>query len=122
MAASPIDDVEIRAYFAAVVGGFRQPFGKRGSTGSLGPGQSRVLAQNSTADRVLSVLVSRSDLAGATASVIFSQSNGGASQNDFSVSFDASGSQRFVLKPSETLSVAVISGGPATFVVGQETW
>lgn len=116
-------DVELRAYFASVVGQFRAPFGKRGGTGAVIPGQSRLLAQNATKNRVLSVTVTRSDLAGPAANVIFSQNQAGAaSNNDFPVQFGADGRERFVLNPGDQLSVQVISGGPATFVVGQETY
>lgn len=115
-------DIELRAYFASVVGQFRAPFGKRGGTGTLNAGASRTLAQNSTKNRVLSVTVSRSDFGGAVANVIFSQNQAGAaSNNDFPVVFGADTRERFVLNPGDQLSVQVVSGGPATFVVGQET-
>lgn len=117
-----IDDETIRAYLAAVIGPSRAPFGKRGGTGPLTIGQSKTLAQNSTKGRVLAVTVSRSDLGGAAANVIFSQStDGGASLSDFPVTFAGITVQRFVLKQGEALSVQVLTGAP-TFVVGQETY
>jgi len=116
-------DVELRAYFASVVGQFRAPFGKRSGTSPLGVGQSRTLAQNSTKERVMSVTVTRSDLAGPATNVIFSQNQAGAaSANDFPVQFNANARERFVLNPGDQLSVQVTAGGPATFVVGQETF
>ncbi len=115
-------DVELRAYFASVVGQFRGPYGKRGGTGVLLAGQSKGLANNTTKDRVLSVTVTRSDLGGVLANVIFSQNqSGGASNNDFPVAFGVDSRERFVLNPGDQLSVQITSGGPATFVVGQET-
>lgn len=116
-------DIELRMYFAAVVGAVRGPFGKRGGTGPLNIGQSRLLAQNATKNRALSVTVTRSDLGGVLTNVIFSQSSdGGASNNDFPVAFPGSGLQRFVLKPGDSVMVQVTGGGPATFTVGQESW
>ncbi len=120
---SPITDLEIRMYFASVVGAFRGPFGKRGAAANMSVGQSKVLAQNGTKDHAMSVTVTRSDLAGAVAGVIFTQNtDGSASNNDFPVAFAGFSLQRFVLKPGDTLSVQMVSGGPANFVVGQESW
>ena len=119
---APFTDVELRAYFASVVGQFRAPFGKRGGTGPMTIGQSKLLAQNTTKNRVLSVTVTRGDT-GAVADVIFSQNQAGAaSNNDFFVTFGADGRERFILNPGDQLSVQVISGAPPTFVVGQETF
>jgi len=118
---SILSDTDIRAYVAAVVGAVRAPFGRRGGTGPLAAGQTKVLANNGTKERVLSVTVSRSDFGAPSANVIFTQSDGSASTNDFPVAFTAILVQRFVLRPGEILSVQVVSGAPV-FVVGQETF
>lgn len=120
---APFTDVELRAYFASVVGQFRAPFGKRGGGGELNVGQSIRLAQNSTKDRVINVTVTRADIGGAATVVIFTQNGpGAASENDFIVAFGNSGTQRFVLNPEDEVAVTVRSGGPIRFAVGQETF
>jgi hypothetical protein len=119
----PFTDEELRAYFASVVGQFRAPFGKRGGTGPLTTGQSRLLSQNTTKTRVFSVTVTRSDVGGAATAVIFSQNqSGAASNNDYGVNFTGVTKERFILNPGDQLSVQIVGVAPATFVVGQETF
>lgn len=114
-------DEELRAYFAAVVGAFRAPFGMRGG-GVLGVGQSLKLAANGTKNRVISVTVTRSDVGGAATTVIFSQNQaGGASNNDYVVTFAGTGKERFILKPGDQLSAQNTGAANAVLVVGQET-
>lgn len=118
-----LDDIAVRAYFAAVVGAFRAPFGNRAFLKFNGVGESRQLVQNATRDKVLAVTVSRSDLLAGAVNVIFSQQVGGGS-NDFSASFGATNVFRFVLKPEESVSMQITPGAltAANITVGSEAW
>jgi len=121
-----ISDVVLRAYFAAVIGGFRQVYGRKSEV--LLPaiaGASADLADNATSDRVLSVLISRADTLGAATSVLFTQNGKGAGgSSDFALSFGGSTVQRFVLMPGDKLAIQQTASSPAAarFVIQQETW
>lgn len=124
-----VDDLTARLYLACVIGPARAPYGNRTNVQVTVGDAAVVIATNSNRERALYVTVSRSDInnTATDAGVIFSQSSGQASANDFAKSFRPGDSIGFVLKPSETLSMLVsrVTGPPpntATFSVGQETY
>ena len=116
--------LQLRAYFASVIGTFRAPFGSRRTFTFTQAGQTRQIASNTTADRVLSIFVSRNDLAGPIAST-FSQQSGPAT-TDFAFIFDNPSILRFVLYPSESLSLTINAAPapatPLTAVVSDEAY
>lgn len=119
-----VSDLQVRAYFAAVIGPSRAPFGSR--TSAVFPpvsGTIRLLAQNASRDRVLAVVVTRADI-GAANTVVFTKSaNGDASGSDFVVTIAVGNRFNFVLYPGERLSVQVINVAVAMQLsVGQETY
>lgn len=119
-----LDEVSLRAYFASVIGVFRAPFGARRNQTFTVPGQLRQIASNDTPNRVLSVFVSRNDAAGNLA-VTFSQGAGGAATTDFAVAFAATSIFRFILKPSERLSMTLTDPAvpsPMTIVIAEESY
>lgn len=121
MSSPIISDLTLRAYFASVIGGFRQVYGQRRNflfpAGSV---TTQQLVENSTKDRVLSVFVSRSDVTGAATPATFTQNNNGAGTNDFSILFTALSQQRFVLYPGDTLALQSAGTNAMNVVVQQE--
>lgn len=116
-----VDRVLARQYFAAVIGPFRAPFGSRASF-PLNAGEQAQLQRNTTREHVLFVTVSRGDVAGPAASVIFSRNEQG-STNDFTTSFTSGAIQRFILRPDESVAITVTAaGGLIPFVVATETY
>lgn len=116
-----IGDLQIRAYFASVIGGFRSAFGKRGAAQLSGPGTSQQLVSNGTRDKVLSISVSRSDLAGGTVAATFSQ-HSLAGTSDFPVNFTVNSVFRFVLYPDDFLTITQTGAGAMNLVTGQEAY
>jgi hypothetical protein len=117
------DDVEVRAYLATIIGVTRGPFGQRNQA-TLVVGASTEIARNTTRDRVLHVTVTRSNIAQnvAAATVTFSQADQ-VSTNDFERVFGAADVFRFVLKPSESLSMLLTgSAGSVPFSFGIDTF
>lgn len=114
--------LQLRAYFASVIGTFRAPFGSRKTFTYTKAGQSHQIARNTTADKVLSIFVSRNDLAGAVASTFSQQS--GAATTDFAFVFDNTSILRFILYPSESLSLTINAAPatPLTAVVSDEAY
>jgi hypothetical protein len=115
-----ISDLQLRAYFAAVIGPTRAPYGQKQSF-DYAAGDLKRLVQNTTRDRVLRVLVSRSDITGGvTTAASFTQNVDGTGSSDFSVSFLTTSSFPFVLFPGETLSLSCV--GAAKIVLAQEPY
>jgi len=118
-----LGEKELRAYFASVIGTFRAPFGVRSTYQYTPQKQTQQIERNTTADKVLSVFVSRNDLIGAVPAT-FSQQSGPAT-TDFAVTFDGASIFRFLLYPSESLSLTIPNLGPGVLVrvvVGVETY
>ncbi len=117
-----LDALRLRAYFATVIGTARAPFGQRKSFPLTEADKPIELANNSTRDKVLYVTVSRSTLVGAP-SALFSQQSS-ASANDFLVTLLPLAVFRFVLYPSESLSIQGIAAGfvPTVLSVGSEAY
>ena len=120
-----IADLQIRAYFAAVIAPTRIIYGDRRGAKFVGSvGESVELAQNATKNKVLSVFISRSDLGGGVATGIFTKNVNGASKNDLPSFFSAADRITFVLYPGESVAftlTAVLIGG-AQFVIGTEQY
>lgn len=114
--------LQLRAYFASVIGTFRAPFGSRKTFTYTKAGQSQQIARNTTADKVLSIFVSRNDLAGPVSSTFSQQS--GAATTDFAFVFDNTSILRFILYPSESLSLTTNTAPvtPLTAVVSDEAY
>ena len=122
-----IADLQIRAYFAAVIAPLRTPYGDRRGVKFTGAvGESHELAQNATKDKVLAVFIGRSDISppGNAAFGIFTKNVNGASRNDLPTSFGATSQTIFVLYPGESVSFTLTQAlvGGAQFVVGSEQY
>jgi len=118
-----LGEKEIRAYFAAVVGTFRGPYGTRSNQRYGTPGESFQLVSNSTRNKVLSVFVSRNDGAPQTLSVTFSGAPI-AGTSDFAASFATNSIVRFILYPGDILSMTLneVPVVPLKLVIGQEPY
>lgn len=120
-----VTDLQVRAYFAAVIGPARSPYGNR--SGVAFPaisGTTKLLAQNATKDRVIAVVVTRSDGGAGNAALFTKSANGDASNNDFAVTISTLNRFNFVLYPGERLSLQVTAAVPSAMqlAVGQETY
>jgi hypothetical protein len=117
-----LGEKELRAYFAAVIGTFRAPFGVRKTQRFTSAGESFQLVQNSTRNKVLSVFVSRRDGGVAVPVTFSSQTQAGTS--DFAASFAAVSVFRFVLYPDDSISMTLdgIGVSPVELVVGHEPY
>lgn len=117
-----IDALRLRAYFATVIGTARAPFGQRRAFNLDAPDKPIQLADNSTRDKVLYVTVSRSTFAGAPAAIFSQQSSAGV--NDFFVSLLPLAVFRFILYPSESLSIQALPGAftATVLAVGTEAY
>jgi hypothetical protein len=113
---------ELRAYFAAVIGTFRAAFGTRRTQAFQQQGQSFQLIQNSTRNKVLSVFISRNDLAGLVSATFSQQTIAGSS--DFSVSFAQTSIFRFILYPDDALAMTLDSApvGTMNVVIASEPY
>lgn len=118
-----VSDLRIRAYIASVIGGTRAPYGQK-KFHPFVAGQTQLLVENSTRDKVVRVTVSRSaaDILAAGVAVVatFTQTNGSASSSDFAVFFAAANSFPFILYPGESLSLQMAAA--AQVVTAQETY
>lgn len=121
--ADAITDIELRAYFASVIGAVRAPYGTKRTSVPFTPGKTQEIAQNATKNRVLHVTVSRADVLLPDVTMVFSQNpSASGSSNDFVVDFTGTSVFRFVLKPEDSLNLTMTAGASAVIVVAQETY